>query len=169
MEAKDVTLFRQARDAAKNRLSEVEEQCNALENEKLSLQATVTSLDELLNEGEPIYGTALAEALQAMQAVVQAGADRLTETGRMFAEATLDPLAGLTESCRQLLEILPNTGVQVTEVVKMLEEKGFDFHRYNNRVSAVHTVFTRFCKSGEAKIIARTPGGRQLYATNING
>lgn len=156
MDSKDVTLFRQARDAAKKRLFEVEEECNRLESEKLSLQATVASLDELLEDVEPVYSGAFAAAIESIKAM-----DAITATG---LNAALDPLYGLTEACRQLLAIIPNTGVQISEIVKMLEDRSFDFSNYSKPISAVYTIFTRFCKSGEAKIAARTSGGRPLFA-----
>lgn len=157
MDDKDFTVFRQARDVAKKRLFEVEEECNKLENEKLSLQATVAALDELLEDGEPIYSGAFATAFEAIK----------TLKAETTIGLSLDPLYGLTEACRQLLANLPNTGMQISEIVKMLEDGNFDFSNYTKPVSAVHTILTRFCKSGEAIITGRTPGGRPLYAPRV--
>jgi hypothetical protein len=152
----DLDVFRQARDVAKNRLEEVEQESLKLEHEKLTLQATVASLDELLDEGEPNYSSAFATALEN----ATAGVAQITSE---WADA-LDPLNGLTESCRFMMNMIPNTGMQVSEVVRMLEERGFNFANYSNRLSAVHTVLNRLCKKGEAKIAGRTSGGRPLYA-----
>jgi hypothetical protein len=152
-DTEDNLIFRQARDAARKRLREVEGESRKLENEKLSLQATVASLDELLEDGEPVYANAFAEALSSM-----------AKTADNALAAATDPLYGLTESCRQVLAIVPNTGAPAAEVVRMLEARGFKMNRYANPVSAVHTVLTRMCSHDEAKIVSRTPGGRPLYA-----
>jgi hypothetical protein len=155
---KDVTLFKQAREAAKRRLQEVEQALGKLENERLSLQATVTSLDELLDEGTPTYSSALAEVLEA----VASTQDGLHPT----VAAMFDPLHGMTEAVRKILNIVPSTGMQAAEIAKLMEQRGFDFSKYNNPVQPVHTVLTRLCtqRDPDAKIIGRTPGGRPLYA-----
>lgn len=155
-DSKDFTIFRQARDAAKKRLEKVEEECFQREQEKLSLQATVASLDELLEDGERAYSSAFAMALDAIS----------TQAANNMAEvaAAFDPLHGLTEAVRQILNIVPNVGMQAAEIARLMEQRGFDFSKYPNPVQPVHTVLTRLCTKGEAKIVGRTPGGRPLYA-----
>jgi hypothetical protein len=103
----------------------------------------------LLDDGETIFSGAFATALEAVNSIG-------VEAARAINGA-IDPLYGLTEACRQLLEIMPNTGMQISEIVKTLEDRSFDFGNYTKPVSAVHTIFTRFCKGEEAKIIGRTP------------
>src|SRR5258708_26226417 len=108
---KDVALFRQARDAAKRRLQEVEQSIGKLETERLSLQATVAGLDELLDEGEPIYSSAFATAIEAVTSAQE----------EMYSEiaAAFDPLHGMTEAVRKILNIVPNVGMQAAAIATL--------------------------------------------------
>ena len=111
-----------------------------------------------MDEGTPIYSTALATAFEYLASAQ----DEMQST----VAAMLDPLHGMTEAVRKILNIVPNVGMQAAEIAKLMEQRGFDFGKYANPVQPVHTVLTRLCtqRDPDAKIIGRTPGGRPLYA-----
>ena len=158
----DLTVFAKARDEAKQRLGEIEAEIKDLEVQRLNLQATVSALDELLTEDYEATYSDLTGTLSAARALAEANSVG-TAIKQQWSEF-LDPLHSLTDSCRQIIRIVPNTGMQVSEIVRLLEERGLNVKRYLNPVSAVKTVLVRLIKSGDVRVAGRTAGGRPLYA-----
>jgi hypothetical protein len=71
---------------------------------------------------------------------------------------------GLTDAMRVVL-MRSDHPMTPTEVRERLRVIGFDFTKYTNDLSAIHTVLKRLNKGGEVRFVARAPGNHAYQWT----
>jgi hypothetical protein len=71
-------------------------------------------------------------------------------------EPWADPL-GITETCSEVMETVPYE-MSTQDVVKRLEEMGFDTASQKNAAASVHTVLSRLAEKGKIQKITNDDG-----------
>lgn len=130
------------------------------------LQAAKTNLEEKLIE--------VSAKIDAMTQTVNALAPLVGETGiPSIKDPFLPPLgagilkaSGITIAVRTLLDSKAGEDFSAPVIRDQLQEHGdWDWAKYTNPLSAIHTVLKRLVESGAVKeVLPPTPGGRKFYS-----
>jgi hypothetical protein len=91
----------------------------------------------------------------------------ITALAAMCSESPWMDALGITDSCMEVMEAETDE-VTTVEVVKKLEEMGFELSSQKNPAASVHAVLSRLCEKGKLVKVTAPNGSISWQGPNYN-